>query len=159
MGKLYSPGGTLVVLADKEARLPFVLRKTSARRGLGVKKVVFCGLHSKGIKVGKCGVWEAHHNKGIRNGQERPGTRVKEIEFEREIPAFQKPERPRCVLVASTLSQRDAKGATAADCGLVRTIVLVLRSFWDPFRSRLPTNIPRFRKSHRVSRVTYIPEG
>ena len=48
------------------------------------KKLVFCGLHSKGIKVGKCGVWEAHHNKGIRNGQERPGTRVKEIEFERD---------------------------------------------------------------------------
>ena len=70
------------------------------------KKHVLCGLHSKGIKVGKCGVWEAHHNKGIRNGQERPGTRVKEIEFEREIPAFQKPERPRCVLVASTLSPR-----------------------------------------------------
>ena len=70
------------MLAAKGARLPGVLRKTSARGGLGVEKHVFCGLHSKGIKVGNVGVWEAHHNKGIRNGQERPGTRVKEIEFE-----------------------------------------------------------------------------
>ena len=61
-----------------------MLRKTSARRGLGVEKHVFCGLHKKGINVGNCGVWEAHHNKGIRNGQERPGTREKEIEFERD---------------------------------------------------------------------------
>ena len=80
-----------MVLADKGARLPGVLRKTSVARGLGVEKHVFCVAAKKGIGSDKCGVREGDDRKGMRDRDEGPGARVKEIEF--EIPKFSKTRR------------------------------------------------------------------
>ena len=52
-----------------------------------------------GIRAGFCAFSRPScYGGNVRKGG--TGTRVKEIEFEREIPDFQKRERTRCVLVA-----------------------------------------------------------
>ena len=73
--------------------------KTSVQSGLGVRFRRFLGQQSKGIRSGFFVIlrpWE--HGGKVRKGG--PGTREKEIEFEREIPDIQKREHTRCVLVA-----------------------------------------------------------
>ena len=64
----------VVVLADKEARLPFVLRKSSVARGLGIKKTSLLRRCQKGIGSEKSGVREGQHRKAlgtVRDGRER----------------------------------------------------------------------------------------